>query len=83
MKTSPTNVIGWVRLVFAIALMIFAMVKLWVEWNTQFAISIMAVWTIGNEMLGLAQAKFTADNKDVQKLETRVERVEDSNNPPI
>lgn len=74
---SPTNAIGWLRVGLSLALMIFAMVKLWGEWNTQYAVSIMAVWALGNEMLGLAQAKSTADNKDMINLEKRVDQVED------
>lgn len=74
---SPTNILSYLRLLAYTALVIYALIKLWGEWLPNDAVTILAVAAVIDKIFGVAESKMTADNKDVEKVNDRVNTVVD------
>lgn len=74
---SPTNAIAWARLIFMGAVAAWAVVQMWTSdgGGTTIAATAIAVGMGIDKLFGLLESKNTADTKDVEKLEEKVDRL--------
>lgn len=71
---SPTTITGYIRVAVALAIMIWVITQVWIGWGDAVAVTAIAVYVVADRLLGMVESHFTADNKDVKKLEDKVDQ---------
>jgi hypothetical protein len=66
MKFSPTNLLSYVRVLFALALLghiVFSVFTQGIYFlNVQASVAYLAIWALGDKLLGGVESHFTADS---------------------